>query len=170
MCLLWRDIKVVYKQVINLTLPCYQTTNQNNNNECWWITSFGAFTVCTLLELFIFCLASPLMLCNFQLLCINCIITISVDQGLSEYVTDLWNLADWFTNGCFISWIILRFTSCYIVSKEIAAGQDPYTRRWSKLNYKLSNIPRLIFSGPQDFCVSPSPLGTNWVLEIIRLG
>ena len=60
---------------------------------------------------------------------INCIITISVDQGLSEYVTDLWNLADWFTNGCFISWIILRFTSCYIVSKEIAAGQDPYTRR-----------------------------------------
>ena len=26
--------------------------------------------------------------------------------------------------------------------------------------------------GPQDFCVSPSPLGTNWVFELngIRLG
>ena len=46
-------------------------------------------------------------------------------------MTDLWNLADWFTNGCFISWIILRFTSCYMVSMEIEAGMDPYTRRWT---------------------------------------
>ena len=43
-------------------------------------------------------------------------------QGVAEYVSDLWNLADWFTNGCFISWIILRFTSCYMVSLEKAAG------------------------------------------------
>ena len=50
-------------------------------------------------------------------------------QGLAEYVTDLWNVADWFTNLCFISWIILRFTSCYLVSQEIAAGQDPYVPR-----------------------------------------
>ena len=50
-------------------------------------------------------------------------------QGVAEYVTDLWNLADWFTNVCFISWIILRFTSCYLVSLEIEAGLDPYTKR-----------------------------------------
>ena len=50
-------------------------------------------------------------------------------QGLAEYMTDLWNIADWFTNLCFISWIILRFTSCYMVSLEIAAGQDPYLPR-----------------------------------------
>ena len=50
-------------------------------------------------------------------------------QGLAEYMTDLWNVADWFTNLCFISWIILRFTSCYMVSLEIAAGQDPYLPR-----------------------------------------
>ena len=92
------------------------------------ITSFTAFTVCTLLELFIFCLAS-LIYVTFNCYASIASSFISVDQGLSEYVTDLWNLADWFTNGCFISWIILRFTSCYIVSKEIAAGQDPYTRR-----------------------------------------
>ena len=72
-------------------------------------------------------------------------------QGLAEYLSDLWNLADWFTNTCFISWIILRysnvnvfywvilyltsllmiirFTSCYMVSIELAAGLDPYTKR-----------------------------------------
>ena len=50
-------------------------------------------------------------------------------QGVAEYVSDLWNLADWFTNVCFISWIILRFTSCYMVSLEVEAGLDPYTRR-----------------------------------------
>ena len=50
-------------------------------------------------------------------------------QGVAEYVSDLWNLADWFTNVCFISWIILRFTSCYMVSLEAAAGIDPYLPR-----------------------------------------
>ena len=50
-------------------------------------------------------------------------------QGLAEYITDLWNVADWFTNLCFISWIILRFTSCYLVSQEMEAGQDPYIPR-----------------------------------------
>ena len=50
-------------------------------------------------------------------------------QGVAEYATDLWNLADWFTNGCFISWIILRFTSCYMVSLEQAQGIDPYLPR-----------------------------------------
>ena len=57
-------------------------------------------------------------------------------QGLSEYITDLWNVADWFTNLCFISWIILRFTSCYLVSLEIEAGLDPYTKRYKRLCLK----------------------------------
>ena len=49
--------------------------------------------------------------------------------GITEYITDLWNLADLFTNVCFISWIILRFTSYYLVSLEVAAGRDPYIPR-----------------------------------------
>ncbi len=30
------------------------------------------------------------------------------DGGLLEYVSDLWNLADCFTNLCFVGWIMLR--------------------------------------------------------------
>ena len=65
----------------------------------------------------------------WQLCLISRDIKVVYKQGLSEYVTDMWNLADWFTNLCFISWIILRFTSCYLVSLEIEAGQDPYIPR-----------------------------------------
>lgn len=50
-------------------------------------------------------------------------------MGVVEYINDLWNLADWFTNVCFLSWIILRFTSCYLVSLEISEGKDPYIPR-----------------------------------------
>jgi len=32
-----------------------------------------------------------------------------VKEGLKEYILDLWNLADWFTNFCFINWIVLRW-------------------------------------------------------------
>ena len=29
-------------------------------------------------------------------------------EGFREYMMDLWNLADWLTNVCFINWIVLR--------------------------------------------------------------
>ena len=50
-------------------------------------------------------------------------------MGAEEYLTDLWNLADVFTNFCFISWIILRFTSCYIIMMEVQTGVNPYSTR-----------------------------------------
>ncbi len=30
------------------------------------------------------------------------------DEGLLTYMSDLWNLADCFTNMCFVGWIVLR--------------------------------------------------------------
>ena len=50
-------------------------------------------------------------------------------QGLEEYLLNLWNLADVFTNFCFISWIILRFTSYYLVQVELEEGLNPYIPR-----------------------------------------
>ena len=50
-------------------------------------------------------------------------------QCLTDYILDLWNVADWFTNCCFISWIALRITSSYLVSLEMNAGIDPYLPR-----------------------------------------
>ena len=49
--------------------------------------------------------------------------------GLKEYVLDLWNLADIFTNICFTGWIVLRITAYIIVKKEESAGLNPYLKR-----------------------------------------
>ena len=49
--------------------------------------------------------------------------------GLKEYVMDLWNLADIFTNICFTGWILLRITAYIVVKKEEAAGLNPYLKR-----------------------------------------
>ena len=49
--------------------------------------------------------------------------------GLREYVLDLWNLADIFTNTCFVGWIVLRITAYIIVKREEALGINPYTKR-----------------------------------------
>ena len=51
------------------------------------------------------------------------------DIGLTEYLKDLWNLADIFTNICFTGWIVLRITAYIIVKKEEASGLNPYIKR-----------------------------------------
>ena len=51
------------------------------------------------------------------------------ELGILEYMSDLWNIADCFTNMCFIGWIVLRVTAFIIVKREEAAGIDPYYPR-----------------------------------------
>jgi len=51
------------------------------------------------------------------------------EDGLMTYMTDLWNLADCFTNMCFVGWIVLRMTAWIIVKREEAAGINPYYPR-----------------------------------------
>jgi transient receptor potential cation channel subfamily C protein 4 len=51
------------------------------------------------------------------------------EVGLEEYVSDLWNLADCFTNTCFIGWIVLRITAWIIVQREESEGINPYYPR-----------------------------------------
>lgn len=38
------------------------------------------------------------------------------DDGLFEYLNDLWNILDYISNVFYITWIVLRFTAVYIVS------------------------------------------------------
>jgi len=49
--------------------------------------------------------------------------------GLFNYLSDLWNLADCFTNTCFVGWIVLRLTAWLIVKREEYLGVDPYKPR-----------------------------------------
>jgi transient receptor potential cation channel subfamily C protein 4 len=49
--------------------------------------------------------------------------------GLFNYMSDLWNLADCFTNTCFVGWIVLRITAWLIVKREESLGIDPYKPR-----------------------------------------
>lgn len=51
------------------------------------------------------------------------------EVGLREYISDMWNLADIFTNFCFIGWIVLRITAWIIVKREEAVGINPYYPR-----------------------------------------
>ncbi|CAB4063023.1 TRPC4 [Lepeophtheirus salmonis] len=51
------------------------------------------------------------------------------EDGLLEYICDLWNLADCFTNMCFLGWIILRATAYFIVKREESMGINPYYPR-----------------------------------------
>ena len=40
------------------------------------------------------------------------------EVGIFTYLSDLWSLADCFTNSCFIVWIVLRMTAWIIVKRE----------------------------------------------------
>eukprot|EP00095_Tigriopus_kingsejongensis_P010280 snap_masked-scaffold474_size162001-processed-gene-0.5 protein:Tk10280 transcript:snap_masked-scaffold474_size162001-processed-gene-0.5-mRNA-1 annotation:"trp channel protein" len=49
--------------------------------------------------------------------------------GLVEYLCDLWNLADCFTNMCFVGWIMLRLAAFILVKREEMLGINPYYPR-----------------------------------------
>lgn len=41
------------------------------------------------------------------------------DDGLFEYLNDLWNILDYISNVFYITWIFLRFTAFYVVSVNL---------------------------------------------------
>lgn len=45
-----------------------------------------------------------------------------INDGLMEYLTDLWNIVDCAANSAFMMWITLRFYSIYIVRRDAAMG------------------------------------------------
>ncbi|KAF5272566.1 hypothetical protein FQR65_LT04905 [Abscondita terminalis] len=50
-------------------------------------------------------------------------------NGLKQYLTDLWNIFDFITNTFYVMWMLLRFSSYYIVQKELRDGRDPWYPR-----------------------------------------
>ena len=79
--------------------------------------------------------------------------------GLKEYVLDLWNLADIFTNICFTGWIVLRITAYIIVKKEESAGLNPYLKREDWHAYGGNQVKFLVISLRPN---SPGTLTDNW--------
>ncbi|XP_050543563.1 transient receptor potential protein isoform X2 [Daktulosphaira vitifoliae] len=50
-------------------------------------------------------------------------------EGLTEYISDLWNIVDFITNVFYVLWISLRFSSWFIVQREFRQGFDPWLPR-----------------------------------------
>ncbi|XP_029707895.2 transient receptor potential protein-like [Aedes albopictus] len=61
------------------------------------------------------------------------------NDGLLEYVTDLWNIVDFISNSFYIAWISLRFTSWYTVWRDSRAGLNPWYPReqWDQFDPML---------------------------------
>uniref|UniRef100_A0A182HMZ4 ANK_REP_REGION domain-containing protein n=1 Tax=Anopheles arabiensis TaxID=7173 RepID=A0A182HMZ4_ANOAR len=51
------------------------------------------------------------------------------NDGLMEYVSDLWNIVDFISNTFYIVWMSLRFTSWYTVWRDAKAGLNPWYPR-----------------------------------------
>ncbi|CAH0718988.1 unnamed protein product, partial [Brenthis ino] len=61
------------------------------------------------------------------------------ENGLMEYISDLWNIVDFITNVFYIAWISLRFSSWYIVQRDYHSGKDPWypRERWDSFDPML---------------------------------
>ncbi|XP_076044385.1 transient receptor potential isoform X2 [Oratosquilla oratoria] len=51
------------------------------------------------------------------------------NDGLMDYISDLWNIVDYTTNMFFIAWICLRGTAVVVVHREMWRGDWPYYPR-----------------------------------------
>ncbi|XP_054291053.1 transient receptor potential protein-like [Macrosteles quadrilineatus] len=60
-------------------------------------------------------------------------------DGLLEYVNDLWNIVDFIQNFFYVMWIVLRFTSVFIVYREYSMGMNPWYPRehWDQFDPML---------------------------------
>ncbi|XP_065223163.1 transient receptor potential protein-like [Planococcus citri] len=58
------------------------------------------------------------------------------EDGLLEYITDLWNILDFCSNLGYVTWISLRLTAAYVVHREYLQGLDPWYPRnkWDKFD------------------------------------
>ena len=78
------------------------------------------------------------------------------DVGLFEYVADLWNLADCFTNMCFMGWIVLRMTAWVIVRREEEMGIDPH-------------LPRELWHAYDPYLISEGLFGAGMISSFLKL-
>ncbi|XP_071452842.1 transient receptor potential protein-like [Hetaerina americana] len=51
------------------------------------------------------------------------------EDGLLEYISDLWNIVDWITNIFYTIWIMLRAVSWFIATREYWRGGNPWYPR-----------------------------------------
>ncbi|KFM82010.1 Transient receptor hypothetical-gamma protein, partial [Stegodyphus mimosarum] len=51
------------------------------------------------------------------------------DEGLLNYLYDMWNVVDFFTNMLYLTCIGLRFSAWFIVQRELASGLEAYLPR-----------------------------------------
>lgn len=67
-------------------------------------------------------------------------------EGLLEYLSDMWNLADVFSYGSFLNWIGLRALSFALVQKDLWHGLPPEEVYTSRAEWKPFD-PHLLAEG-----------------------
>ena len=77
-------------------------------------------------------------------------------MGLKEYMMDMWNLSDIFTNCCFVGWICLRIVAWLIVKREEASGINPY-------------YPREQWHAYDPFLISEGLFGAGMISSFLKL-
>ncbi|KAK3883627.1 hypothetical protein Pcinc_012068 [Petrolisthes cinctipes] len=50
-------------------------------------------------------------------------------EGIQDYIKDLWNVIDFCTNFFYMNWILLRLTAWYLTQRAVWSGQDPFYPR-----------------------------------------
>merc|ERR1712223_2078440 len=78
------------------------------------------------------------------------------ETGLRVYMMDMWNLADIFTNVCFVGWIFLRMAAWVIVKREESVGINPY-------------YPREQWHAYDPFLISEGLFGAGMISSYLKL-
>ena len=78
------------------------------------------------------------------------------EVGFGQYIKDMWNLADIFTNTCFVGWIFLRMAAWVIVKREEALGINPY-------------YPREEWHAYDPFLISEGLFGAGMISSYLKL-
>ena len=78
------------------------------------------------------------------------------DVGITEYLCELWNLADCFTNVCFTGWIMLRMTAYIVVLREESAGRD-------------AHLPREHWHAFDPYLISEGLFGAGMITSYLKL-
>nr|XP_053627828.1 transient receptor potential protein-like isoform X1 [Cherax quadricarinatus] len=78
------------------------------------------------------------------------------EDGLAEYLKDLWNIVDYITNFFYMNWIFLRLTAFFLTQRAVSQGQDPY-------------FPREMWPDFDPMLISEGMFGAGNILSFLKL-
>ncbi|XP_042218970.1 transient receptor potential protein-like isoform X1 [Homarus americanus] len=78
------------------------------------------------------------------------------EDGLTEYIKDLWNIVDFITNFFYMNWIFLRLTAYFLTQRAMWQDHDPY-------------FPREMWPDFDPMLISEGMFGAGNILSFLKL-